>query len=82
MPAKLHAIDPEPIDPSVITKLTELLEEALAGNISSVSMAWVMRDGRVGSTWSLLPNKATMFGAVARLMHRLQTANDEEEAGA
>lgn len=79
MAAKLSVIDVEPIDPSVVEKLEMLLERAIAGEISSIGLAWVMRDGRVGSTWSKLPNKATMLGAVGRLTFRLQLACAEDE---
>lgn len=75
--AKLKVIECEPIGESVVERLEEVLEKAYAGEISSVAIAVVYRDGSTGSAWSRMPSVSTMIGAVARMQAGI-TATAEE----
>lgn len=74
--AELTAIDPEPIGESVVAKLEHVLAKAKAGELSSVAIAYVYRDGSIGRNWSDLPSYPTMLGSLARLMHLIQIERD------
>lgn len=75
--ADLHAIDPEPAAQDVIATLERALAQARAGELSSVAVAAVYRDGAVGAEWSTLPSRAAMLGSVSRLAHKLNVEADE-----
>lgn len=79
MPAELTVLDAQPTNESVVDMLEILLLRAHAGEISSLGAAWVLRDGRIGSTWSKLPCRGSMMGSIARLQHRVQRQTDDEE---
>lgn len=72
----LVAIDPEPAGTDVIATLERAMEKARAGELSSVAVAFVYRDGCTGHVWSLLPSFGTMIGSVARLLHKLNADMD------
>lgn len=71
MSAELIALDPEPVAADVIDTLERMLERARAGEISSVAIAAVYRDGATTSTWSAQPSFATLLGAVHHMAFRL-----------
>ncbi len=68
---KLHAIPLEPLGIDVVEKLEEILEAAKRGEISSVAIACVYRDGMTGSTWSAVPTFSMLIGALRCLEYRL-----------
>lgn len=57
----------------LVAMLTEMLEEARSGQISSAAVAVVASDGTIGSTWSAptIEKCATLLGSVAWLQVRL-----------
>lgn len=67
----LKVIDAEPVGEDVAAKLQEALEKANAGELSSVAVAVVYRDGTCGSSWSSAPSLSCLIGAVTRLQHSL-----------
>lgn len=71
------AIDPEPVGESVIEALDRVTGKARAGELSSVAIAYVTRDGSVGRTWSELPSVPAMLGSLSRLIHILNAEQDE-----
>ncbi len=73
----LHVIDAEPLGADVIATLEAALEKARTGEISSVAVAVVERDGSVNRTWSTPPSLSLLIGAVARLQAALIRAADE-----
>lgn len=74
----LRVIEAEGVSPDLIPTIQELLDKANAGEISSVAVAYVFRDGSVGRGWSTPPTFATLLGAVVRLVHRMNLVKDEE----
>lgn len=77
MAADLHAIDAEPGDDSIFPLLTRVLEMADAGEISSLGVCIVHRDGSTQQLWSCPPNVATLLGSVHRLAHKLNLELDD-----
>jgi hypothetical protein len=73
----LKVIEPEPCGADVVEKLEEALEKAKSGELSSVAIAIVYRDGCTGSSWSAPLSYSILIGAVARLQHRLIASGDE-----
>lgn len=73
----LAVLEPEPASANVISTLEEVLAEALDGRVSSVAIAVVYRDGVAGSSWSDLPSRAAMLGAVSRLGHKINLEADQ-----
>lgn len=69
--ANLHSIPLEPLGVDVVGKLEEVLDAAKRGEISSVAIACVYRDGMTGSTWSTVPTFSMLIGALRCLEHRL-----------
>jgi hypothetical protein len=68
----IRVLDAEPVSTSaVIEKLEEALEQARSGQLSSVAIAVVYRDGCTGRSWSPPPSRSCLIGAVARLQHGL-----------
>lgn len=74
----LHVIEPEGVSPDLITTLESVLERAREGDLSSVAIAYVYRDGTIGRTWSTPPCFGALLGAVSRLAHRMNVTKDEE----
>ena len=77
MTPQFSVIDAEPLGADVIATLESVLEQARAGQVSSVAVAVVYRDGSTGKTWSGAPSASTLVGAVARLQASLITRFDE-----
>lgn len=75
--ADLVALDPEPVSQRLVQTIEEAVELASAGELSSVAIAYVLRDGSVGCMWSDLPSRAAMMGSIARLNHKLNLEADE-----
>lgn len=73
----LVALEPEPAAADVIATLEEALTEAREGRLSSVALAIVYRDGAAGASWSALPSRTAMLGAVSRLSHRINLEADQ-----
>lgn len=73
---ELRAIDAEPLGADVVAKLEEALEAARAGELSSVAIAVVYRDGSTGTSWSKAPSVGLLVGSTARLQHRLLRIGD------
>jgi len=67
----LTVIEPEPHSEAVVPALERALEMARAGDVSSVAIAIVLRDGTSDAIWSDAPNMVTLIGATARLSHKL-----------
>lgn len=67
----LRVLDAEPVCSSTVEKLEEALELAKAGELSSVALAFVYRDGSSGARWSYAPSLSCLIGAIARLQHEL-----------
>jgi hypothetical protein len=64
---KLHAIDAEPATSDTVRTLEAVLEQARAGELSSVAVAYVFRDGSSGSEWSEAPSFSCLVGAITRM---------------
>lgn len=72
----LVAIEPEPLSDSVVPALERALEMARAGEVSSVAVALVLRDGTSDAIRSNAPNMVTLLGATSRLTHKLHADLD------
>lgn len=72
----LHVIEAEPAGTDIIERLEEALEEARAGKLSSVAIAFVYRDGCVGGSWSTPPSHGLLLGSVSRLAYRINQVLD------
>lgn len=70
--ADLVPLPAEPLGESIVERLEEALERAREGKLSSVALALVYRSGEVSHSWSELPSRPLMLGAIARLAHKLQ----------
>lgn len=75
--AGLVAIEPEPLGKSVIEVLQDTIGEARKGEISSVVVSVVYRDGTAGWFWSDLPNRISALGAVTRTQWALAQQIEE-----
>jgi len=69
--ADLVALEPEPLGENVIATLERALELARAGELSSVAIALVHRDGCAQALWSDAANMLLLIGSVGRLGHKL-----------
>jgi hypothetical protein len=67
----LRVIEAEPIGEDVITTLREVLAKAETGELSSVAITVVYRNGCTGSAWSARPSAGLQLGSVALLQWRL-----------
>lgn len=65
--ADLRVIEAEPVGPDVVEHLEEALEQARKGELSSVAIATVYRDGTTSRAWSSAPSLSLLIGSVARL---------------
>ena len=74
--AALTVIEPEGVSPDLIETLEAVLEKARGGELSSVAIAYVYRDGTIGRTWSTAPSFGTLLGAIGRLAHVLNLRMD------
>jgi hypothetical protein len=75
--APLSVINAEPPAQDVIATLERALVLARAGDLSSVALAFVHRDGAVSAEWSALPSRPAMLGAISRLAHKTNLDADE-----
>lgn len=75
---KLRAIDAEPLGDDVIATLEEALAKAKAGDLSSVGLVVVYRDGTTGRAWSKAPSVTLLAGAAARLQYALLKLTEDE----
>lgn len=73
----LHAIDAEPPAEDVIATLEHALEKARAGEMSSVCVLYVYRDGTTGYSRSALPSYPAMMGSATRFIHKMNLDLDE-----
>jgi hypothetical protein len=73
----LLVIDSVPASADLIERIEEVLEKANAGELSSVAIACVYRDGATGQSWSAPPSFGTLLGSVARLAHKMNAEMDE-----
>lgn len=68
---ELVAIEPEGVDADLIERLEHALEKARGGQVSSVAIALVYRDGSTSTAWSSPPHWAALLGAVHHMAWRL-----------
>jgi hypothetical protein len=69
--ADLREITSEPPAENIVPLLEQIIKRAKAGELSSVAVAMVTREGATGQEWSRLPSVGAMIGSVATLQHRL-----------
>lgn len=74
--ADLHAIEPETVDPGVVALLEVALAQARDGEIASIGLAIVYRDGVAGAKWTTGGSFMRILGAVHRLAHKLNLEMD------
>ena len=74
----LRVIQPEGVSPDLVERIEEVLAKARAGELSSVALAYVYRDGAIGRSWSTPPCFGALLGAVTRLAHRMNIVKDQE----
>ncbi len=70
-------LDAEPPGIGIIELLQELTAQAKAGELSSIAVAIVFRDGSADQRWSFAPSGAAQIGSAAMLVHRLSSDNLE-----
>lgn len=68
---EVRVLDSAPISDATVPLLEDMLERAKAGQLSSVAVAVVYRDGSTGDAWSNPPSVATLIGAVTIMQTRL-----------
>lgn len=73
----LRVLEPESPAANVIETLEEALAAARAGELSSVAIALVYRDGSAGALWSDLPSRVAALGSVSRLAHKINLEADD-----
>lgn len=76
MTAELRKIDAEPLGTQVVERLEETMAAAKRGELSSVAIAVVYRDGSTGTCWSEAPSIGLLIASTTRLQHRLLTIGD------
>jgi hypothetical protein len=64
---ELRVLDAEPPGQAVVKVLKEALTRARKGEISSVAVAMVERDGTADWEWSHVPNNSTLIGSIERM---------------
>lgn len=63
----------------VIATLENALAMARNGELSSIGLAYVFRNGRGGQAWSSIPNVSLMIGSAARLLHHMNRVADPHD---
>ncbi|API59628.1 hypothetical protein BSL82_10115 [Tardibacter chloracetimidivorans] len=69
--AELRVITAEPVTADTVVVLETMLERARKGELSSVAIAAVTRDGAATTTWSALPSAPAILGALQILSARI-----------
>ena len=77
MTRSLRVIEAEPQGKNIITTLEWALDEARKGNLSSIGLAVVYRDGSIDHHWSDAPNCSLLIGSCARLQAAIIRSVDE-----
>lgn len=72
----LRVLDAEPIGADVVEALRTALDKAEAGELSSVAIAVVYRDGVTGRFISKPPSLGLLLGSVTRLAHLISRQMD------
>jgi hypothetical protein len=75
----LRAIDAEPPGQAVIRVLKDALDRARKGELSSVAVAMVERDGSADWNWSYVPNSSTLIGSIERMKTDLIRETDAQD---
>jgi hypothetical protein len=75
--ADVRVLDAEPCGTDTVKKLEEALEKAKAGQLSSVAIAVVYRDGTCGRSWSTAPNLSCIIGSIARLQYAVMEFSEQ-----
>lgn len=60
-----------------VALLEQVLEEARAGIITSVALAYVRNDSTASGTWSSTDHAPALLGAISRLHHAYNLELDE-----
>jgi hypothetical protein len=68
---RLTVLDAEPPGVGIADLLEEVTELANAGELSSLAIAMVYRDGSGDQRWSHACSSAALIGSAAVLLHRL-----------
>lgn len=71
MPAEIKVIHCEPLGDDVRKVLLDILVLARRGELSSVAVAYVDRDGCAGGSYSPAASRATQVGSVDALKYRI-----------
>lgn len=71
MTAKLIPITCEPLGKGIAEVLDKMREMVDKGEISSLAIAYVFRDGCTGLAHSAMPSRSTLIGAIERLKYKL-----------
>lgn len=77
MKGELRVINAEPLGESIIPLLEQALEQARAGELSSVALAKVYRDGSGGHAYSHAPSAGLLIGTITRMQAALIRFADE-----
>lgn len=76
---------PTQVQETVIARLTAALKAAKKGELVTVGICGIARDGSVWSSWSETDDFAKLLGAVSRLGYRINATQDitivEDEDG-
>lgn len=67
----LVTLDAEPPAVGAVAMLQEMLRRVKQGEISSLAIAAVLRDGSGEQDWTYAPSAAALIGSVAVLQHQL-----------
>jgi hypothetical protein len=61
----LGVITAEPVSPDIVRFLELALDMAKSGELSSIALSYVFRDGSPGRGWSSPPSTGALIGSVA-----------------
>lgn len=71
MSEPLKLIPAEPVGEDVMRRISEAMEAAGRGEISSIAIAYVDREGVITSGWSTPPSMGLLVGAVSSLLYKM-----------
>jgi hypothetical protein len=71
MSAELKVLEAEPLGAGIKEALGEVLVMAERGELSSVAIAYVYRDGSIGGSNSAPPSRPLLVGSLAYLQQRM-----------